>query len=245
MAQRRMLSLKVIDTDMFLEMPQSTRLLYFDLNMRADDDGFVSCPKKIIKITNASEDDFKILCAKKYIIPFQSGVCVIKHWHIHNLIRHDRYNETEYIVEKDQIEKINNKYELKNGCQNVIPDVNQMATQDRLGKGRLVKDKDIMSCMENEEIINYLNLKANTGFKSNSKKTIDLIRARLNEGWVVEDFKRVIDNKCSQWLKDNKMCMYLRPETLFGTKFESYLNEKINGVVNSKYTDEDFKIAGV
>jgi len=107
------------------------------------------------------------------------------------------------------------------------------------------KELNIELKREIETIIDYLNLKASTSFRSNSKKNISFIQARLNEKWTVDDFKKVIDNKCSQWLRDNKMCIYLRPETLFGTKFESYLNEKINGNVNSKYNDEDFTIAGV
>lgn len=144
-----MFSKKVIDTDNFIEMPSSARLLYYDLNMRADDDGFVSNPKKIIKFVGASDDDFKILCAKRYIIPFETGICVIRHWRIHNFIRHDRYEETEYINEKNSLTVINRKYE------NVIPNGNQMsyqmATQVRLGKDRIDKDrinKDIPPILE-------------------------------------------------------------------------------------------------
>ena len=138
MAQRRMFSLKVVDTDNFLAMPISARLLYYDLAMRADDDGFVDSPRKILKIIGCAEDDLKILFAKQYLIPFETGVCVIKHWHIHNLIRSDRYAETEYKNEKSQLIEINNKYELPtSGMQNVIPNDNQMATQDRIGKDRL------------------------------------------------------------------------------------------------------------
>ena len=140
MAQKRMFSLKIIDTDNFLNMPITARLLYYDLSMRADDDGFIDSPKKILKIIGCAEDDFKILCAKQYIIPFETGICVIKHWHIHNLIRHDRYIETEYKNEKEQLEKIDNKYVLKN----VIPNGNQMsyqmAPQVRLGKVSIDKD---------------------------------------------------------------------------------------------------------
>jgi len=145
MAQKRMFSLKVIDTDLFIEMPQSTRLLYYELCMRADDDGFVASPNKIRKITGCSEDDYKILMAKQYIIPFESGVCVIKHWRIHNLIRADRYNETEYRLEKSALIDDNGKYEI--GTQNVIPIGNQMDTQVRLGKvskGKVRLDKDIL-----------------------------------------------------------------------------------------------------
>jgi hypothetical protein len=135
-----MFSLKIIDTDMFLDMPQSTRLLYYELCMRADDDGFVASPKKILKMVGCSEDDYKILMAKQYIIPFESGVCVIKHWLVHNLIRSDRYIETEYKLEKSMLVEYNNKYEMTDI--NVIPNDNQMEPQVRLGKDSIGKDID-------------------------------------------------------------------------------------------------------
>lgn len=113
MARRRMFNLDIIDTDLFLEMPQSSRLLYYDLCMRADDDGFVSTPKKIQKIVGCSDDDFKVLISKKFIIPFDTGVVVIKHWKIHNYVQKDRYKETLYTEEKSHLtEEKNGTYEL-------------------------------------------------------------------------------------------------------------------------------------
>ena len=103
MAQRRMFSLTVVDTDNFLSMPVSAQNLYFHFGMRADDDGFVSSPKKIMSFVKSSEDDFKLLAAKGYIIPFKSGVCVIREWKINNYIQSDRYHETRYLAEKEQI----------------------------------------------------------------------------------------------------------------------------------------------
>ena len=98
-----MISLEVIDTDSFLDMPQSSQLLYFHLNARADDDGFVSSPKKIIRMLGASTDDLKILITKKFVIYFEDGVCVIKHWRINNFIRKDIYKETKYLDLKKSI----------------------------------------------------------------------------------------------------------------------------------------------
>lgn len=103
MANRRMFSLSVVDTDLFLEMPQSSQNLYFHLGMRADDDGFVSNTKKIMKMIGATDDDIKLLIAKQYIIPFDSGIIVIKHWRMNNYLRNDRYKETNYKEEKQQI----------------------------------------------------------------------------------------------------------------------------------------------
>jgi hypothetical protein len=145
MAQRRMFSDKIVDTDAFLDMPISSQLLYFHLAMRADDDGFVANPKKIMRIISANDDDYKILCGKKFIIQFESGICVIKHWLIHNLIRYDRYVPTQYVKEKSMliVDKETRKYSLDKGLSpDVIPNDNQMAPQYRLGKDRLGKDSN-------------------------------------------------------------------------------------------------------
>ena len=136
MAERRMFAKTIIDSDAFLEMPQSTQLLYFHLSMRADDDGFINKPKTVMRMVCCKEDDMRILIGKKFIIPFESGVVVIKHWKIHNYIRNDRYNETKYCEEKSTLEfDENGAYKLMDG----IPLVNQMDTQVRLGKDRLGK----------------------------------------------------------------------------------------------------------
>lgn len=97
-----MFSLDIVDSDNFLDMPSSSRCLYYDLGMRADDDGFVN-PRKVIRLTNATEDDLKILIAKKYVLPFKSGVVVITHWKRNNFIRGDRYQPTMYQQEKLQL----------------------------------------------------------------------------------------------------------------------------------------------
>ena len=105
MAERRMFSKVVIDSDTFLDMPLSAQALYFHLSMRADDDGFVNNPKRIQAYVGASTDDLKILLAKHFLIPFESGVVVIKHWKIHNYIQKDRYKETYYQAEKALLEE--------------------------------------------------------------------------------------------------------------------------------------------
>ena len=131
----------IIDSDAFLDMPHSTQLLYFHLSMRADDDGFINNPKKVQRMVGCGDDDLRILIAKNFIIPFESGVVVIKHWRIHNFIRTDRYKETVYQEEKAMLETKDNKaYTL---CQPLgIPNDNQMETQVRLGKDRLELGKD-------------------------------------------------------------------------------------------------------
>ena len=100
MAERRMFAKTIIDSDAFIDMPVTARLLYYDLGMRADDDGFVNSPKKIMRMIGASDGDMQTLLDKKFVILFESGVVVIKHWCIHNYIRKDTYNETTYKEEK-------------------------------------------------------------------------------------------------------------------------------------------------
>ena len=98
-----MFSMSIMDSDAFLDMPPTSQLLYVHLGMRADDEGFLGNPKRIIKMLGANDDDFKILLAKKFIIQFESGVVVIKHWRLHNTIRMDRFAPTTYRKEKDQL----------------------------------------------------------------------------------------------------------------------------------------------
>ena len=139
----------IIDSDAFLDMPISARLLYYDLSMRADDDGFVNAPKKIMRMVGATHDDLGILAMRKFIIPFESGVVVIKHWKIHNYIRKDTYNETKYKEEKATLAfDENNAYTQRDEvlAPRLRP-VDDSLTQVRLGKDRLGKvslDEDIL-----------------------------------------------------------------------------------------------------
>ena len=144
MAERRMFAKTIIDSDAFLDMPATTQLLYFHLCMRADDDGFINSPRKVQRVVGCSDDDLRLLIAKRFLIPFESGVVVIKHWRIHNYIRQDRYKETVYQEEKAQLmEKENKAYTLSGqptGNQlttNWQPNDNQRSTQYRLGKDRI------------------------------------------------------------------------------------------------------------
>jgi hypothetical protein len=134
----------IIDSDAFIDMPMSARLLYYDLGMRADDDGFVNSPKKIMRMIGSTDDDMKLLIAKKFIIPFESGIVVIKHWKIHNYIRKDTYKETNYKQEKATLAlDENNSYKQVTGkpAPFHIDTVDEPSTQDRLGKDRLGKDR--------------------------------------------------------------------------------------------------------
>lgn len=166
MAERRMFSKKIIDSDAFLDMPLTTQALYFHLSMRADDDGFVSNPKRIRTMVGASEDDLKLLIAKRFVLTFDSGVVVIKHWRIHNYINPDRYIPTTYVEEKSTLTLDNKKAYtecLHDVVQNVVHDVVQngdkMYTQVNVGQVSLNNvsknvDKD-NTARAREEIESY------------------------------------------------------------------------------------------
>lgn len=163
MARRRMFNLDIIDTDLFIEMPQSSRLLYYELCMRADDDGFVSSPKKIQRVVGCSDDDFKVLITKKFIIPFETGIVVIRHWKIHNYIQKDRYKETLYSEEKSLLsQEENGTYKLKDtsciqigntGKDSIESDKNSI---EKERKKETNYDKIINSMVEDEEIKNSI-----------------------------------------------------------------------------------------
>ena len=139
MAERRMFAKTIIDSDAFLDMPLSAQALYFHLSMRADDDGFINNPKKIQRMIGASDDDCKLLLMKRFVILFESGVIVIKHWKVHNYIQKDRYKPTIYQEEKAMLlEKENSVYsENPNPC---IQNGYGLDTQDRLGQVSVDED---------------------------------------------------------------------------------------------------------
>lgn len=139
LAQKRMFTMKIVDSDAFLDMPATTQCLYFHLNMRADDDGFIGNPKRIMKITGASEDDLRLLIAKRFVLTFEDGVIVIKHWRMHNTLSRDRYTETSYIDEKRMLLlKENGSYSLASG--NVIDDTKLIERSNRQTHNRRNKD---------------------------------------------------------------------------------------------------------
>ena len=145
--KHRMFTTEITMSDAFLEMPKSSQALYFHLNMSADDDGFVGNPKTIMRLVGSSDDDFRILIAKNFVIPFEKkGIIVIKHWRMHNLIRKDRKKDTPYQEEMALLTvKDNGSYTL-NGNQlttNCQPNDNQVTTQwqPKISKDKLSKGK--------------------------------------------------------------------------------------------------------
>lgn len=166
MAERRMFAKTIIDSDSFLDMPHSTQLLYFHLSMRADDDGFINNPKNIMRMIGCKDDDMSVLITKKFIIPFESGIVVIKHWKIHNYIAKDRYKETKYKKEKEMLQLDEN-----NSYTTCIQPVYKMDTQVRLGKVSIGKD-NINNIATSEETSTVDIEKANKKHKYGEYKNV-------------------------------------------------------------------------
>ena len=188
-----MFSLQIVDTDAFLEMPLSTQALYFHLVMRADDEGFIDNPKRIMRLIGCQDDEMKVLIAKRFILIFESGVIVIKHWLIHNTIRMDRFNQTVYTDEKSLLSIKENKAYTDNGNQLVTkwqPNGNQMETQVKLSKVKLSKDskgKNKFLPPTYEDVSNYCSERKN---KVDPQKFIDFYESK---GWMVGK------NKMKDW----------------------------------------------
>lgn len=142
MAEKRMFSNQIIDSDAFLDMPATSQNLYFHLAMRADDEGFINSPKKIMRSIGANENDFDVLVAKGFLIGFESKIYVIKHWWVHNYIRQDRVKSTNYTYERSLLNlKENGAYTLCQSSGSQVTDKSQASIEeDRLGKNSLDED---------------------------------------------------------------------------------------------------------
>lgn len=225
MAEKRMFTKKVTDDDNFMSLSSSAQALYLHLSMSADDDGFCNQVTLSMFKAHASVQDLEALLEKRYIYQFENGVIVIKHWRMANALRKDRYTPTNFQEELAKLEiKDNGSYTwLPNGCQMVAVDKDSI-DKSSLDKNRL--EEDIYTSTDFKEIVEYLNLVTGSSYRCQTRKTQSLIKARMNEGFSVDDFKTVIDKKNAEWGNDPKMSKFLRPETLFGNKFEGYLNQQ-------------------
>lgn len=230
MAERRMFAKTIIDSDAFLDMPLSTQALYFHLSMRADDEGFVNNPKKIARMIGADDDSLKLLIMKHFLIPFESGIVVIKHWRIHNYIQKDRAKPTAYQEERQTLTVKENGAYTQTDCTvhgldtECIQDVSKMDTQDSIGKDRLGKDRIEEAALQPqkrkrfipptvEEVAQYCKERANG---IDAQKFVDYYTAN---GWVqgrqgkpVKDWKACVRT----WEKNNynSQCNKLNPSNL-------------------------------
>lgn len=210
MAQKRMFSLSVVDTDQFLEMPLSSRLLYYELGMRADDDGFVANWKKILAFTGLKEDDMKVLIAKQYVIPFESGVIVIRHWRMNNYLQNDRTKPTIYQNELSKLSTDdNNVYNMYTECIHSID-------KNSIDKNRL-DNKETKNYFEDEKLNDIFNefLQLRKKLKAvNSDRAINSLLKKL-ENYDDDTKFKMIDNSIRNSWKD-----VYEPKQTKETKYE-------------------------
>ena len=237
MAEKRMFSKQIIDSDAFLEMPLSTQALYFHLSMRADDDGFLNNAKKVMKIIGANQNDYDLLVAKSFVIQFEDGICVIKHWRINNYLRKDRYTETIYQDEKAMLTiQPNGRYSLKDSSYDDdlplgIPLVDQSDTQNRIDKNR--EEKNSIYCAENlhdeqslddffESIWKLYPIKKGKGQVSKTKKKVLQKIGYEQISRCVERFLKDMNDSG----RDHKYWMH--GSTFFNSGYVDYLDENWN-----------------
>lgn len=183
MANKRMFTMKICDSDAFLDMPLSSQCLYFHLNMRADDDGFVGNPKRIMRIIGASAEDLEVLIENRFILTFEDGVIVIKHWRMHNTLSTNRYHETQYVDEKNMLRvKENGAYSFNAG--DVIDDSKLIEKSGRLSKKQMEKRRNFDATLTHPDIDKGLDIdidKEKESEKAAGKKECQEIADMYNE----------------------------------------------------------------
>lgn len=235
MADRRMFSRSILLSDDFLDLSSDAQRLYFFLNLEADDDGFVGSPKTLIRSIGAQHDSLSELCRRGYVLLFASGIVVVTAWLIHNTIKNDRYKQTIHQKEKNKllIEPRTLYSPMDPECFQNGSEMDPERIHNKIKQTNVNKGKEDMSASAKpngpssipySEIVEYLNTRIGSSYRPTANATMKLIKNRWDEGYRLDDFYHVIDNMYREWGNDNKMRVYLRPQTLFGTKFESYLN---------------------
>lgn len=267
MAEKRMFTKSIIDSDKFLEMPLSTQALYFHLGMRADDEGFINSPKKIIRAVNCNEDDLKLLIAKGFVICFDTGIIAITHWKLHNHIQKDRFKPTLYEEEKSLLDENNRKeYILKTVVSNsmdtkCIQIVSNAGTKNRLDKNRIDKDSvetmstavDVRNAVDYQGVVDLFNsvcISLPKVQKLNDKRRKLIVNAdKLLGEMTFEGFFNLVESSDFLTGRNGKWsgCGFdwiLQPANLTKIIEGNYLN-KANPMVNStantqRNYDEEF-----
>lgn len=243
MAERRMFAKTIIDSDAFLDMPLSSQVLYFHLSMRADDEGFINNPRKIQRMIGCGNDDMSLLIAKKFLLEFDSGVVVIKHWRIHNYIQKDRFKSTLYTDEKNQLIQDENKsYTFGKTASNqqkeeCIQNGYSLETQVRLGKDRLGKDRLVI------DIADVIDFYEKNGFGMISPKTREDISYWISDfekiGATTEDACNIIIYAMTIAIENN-----VRKYTYFNAILKDWENHKLVTVDQVKAKQNEFRNNG-
>lgn len=245
MAQKRMFDKIITNDDNFLEMPNSTQALYFHLSMNADDDGFVNNWKSIMKITGTKEDDLKILISKSYLIPFDSGILVIKHWRINNYLRGDRYRPTQFQKEFNMLENHENKaYQLKSEWSTIgIPLVNP--DKIRIDKNRIEKNREEENSIEDTKMslktdkIDKMSLKTDN-LSSNDSLAIASPIPTENKKDVFNNFLNIYNEECTNLPKCLKITE--KRKVAINKCLKEKINEEVFRQICIKANQSDFLI---
>ena len=234
MAQKRMFDKTITNADDFLEMPDSSQNLYFHLSMNADDDGFVNNWKSIMRMTGHKEDDLKVLIAKQFIIPFDSGVIVIRHWRINNYLRNDRYKETKFKDEKNQlILGENEEYLLKNNLGIPMVDTDKISIDKNSIDNITTTIYDFLQ--ENGFILTPIQYEVVSQWEDTELTRHAIKQAVLNNKFNIN----YIDKILNSYQKDNIKSVQeaIEREEDFNKKRESYYKNKFT-IKESRYERE-------
>lgn len=242
MAQKRMFTMKIVDSDAFLDMPLSAQCLYFHLTMRADDDGFIGNAKRIMRTVGCHEDDMKILIAKRFVLVFEDGIIVIKHWRMHNCITQNRYHETQYLDEKRQLRvKENKAYSLTEGeplglVENEelpeIPDDDEEPPEAPKGRPR------------NEYPVNFETFWAEYPRKDDKGMAYQKYKARIKSGYSPEELLFAAERykeECEAQKKEKKFIKQAKTFLGDATPFVDYLERRMPENPGGKNAEADFK----
>lgn len=248
---RRIIDSSVTEADRFVDMPATSQALYLHLYMHADNDGFVESANGVRRMCGATPDDLTVLVAKGFVILWPDGVCLVAHWRVGNKLAEGRKGTSRYAPRLSEVTETTAKvyeggpahgpysYEVATPS---LPDSYAVAPNRREDNRKEEKGLSphngtssvISEIVEKPDprgadvraVVSYLNAQTGKHFRADSRQTAAAVRARLSEGFTVDDFRRVIDAKVSDWAGDPQMERYLRPSTLFRpSNFEAYANQ--------------------
>ena len=220
MANRRMFSLDVVDTDKFLDLPISSQALYFHLGMRADDDGFSSSPKRVITIIGAKLDDLKLLIAKGFIIAFDDGIIVIRHWKQNNYIQNDRHKSTIYQNQLETLTINNGAYDVDTQC---IQNVSKAYPQYSIDKNSIDKKNNMDNGEYSKDFEAFWEVYPRKVGKGEAYKKY---KARLNDGWSEAELLEAAKNYAGRVARERTEQKYIKHAKTFlseNTPFTDFL----------------------
>ena len=238
MANRRMFSLDVVDTDKFLDLPISSQALYFHLGMRADDDGFISSPKRVITIIGAKLDDLKLLIAKGFIIAFDDGIIVIRHWKQNNYIQNDRHKSTIYQNQLETLTINNGAYDVYTQC---IQNVSKAYPQYSIDKNSIDKKNNMVNGEYSKDFEAFWEVYPRKVGKGEAYKKY---KARLNDGWSEAELLEAAKNYAGRVARERTEQKYIKHAKTFlseNTPFTDFLpNEKDTEKILSEDCDNPY-----